>query len=751
MASPALGTALRLALLLGVLAVLASGPACVDDRDPADRRGDRDGRPRVVLRPGDSLLDLLPLARFEVEPGSGLPPSFGAAARTQFVLRTPKLPLVDWVRVTNPPKVWKQLMASFDDPPLWRAALPAVRDGQARPLRVLVDDVPCGSWDPATGPPPPGIVWWEHSLELLLAVSEQPPSGVSVDVAVDPMAELGPLARVDPSPSGHRARRELGDVTRPSVIVPPPGVLEFEIDELRACRLHVSLGMLDQAWAFFDDVFHRTLGLSDGAHFALEVNGERVFERTLDAGDLGRGWVDDVVDLSPWLGQALTLRLVTEPGPAGDPHFDWALWGDLRLRGGAHPAPARPHVVLIHVDTLRADRVGGADSRTPAIDAWAEQHAVRFDDAQAPAPWTLPSTVSMLTGLATHQHGAERSTHRVGAGAQLLAERLSAVGYETWGLAAGGYLRPQFGFDRGFDRYEIVDPKSLNFSSLLEHVGQRDSQRPLFLFLHTYHVHAPYRYVPEAGPPGYDGPLAGQDIDYENVFDPYRRGELDLSPADMAYVEALYDGHVRRMDAAVGELLQSLERQLAPEGLMLVLTSDHGEGFGEHDQVGHGAGLWNEQLSVPLLMRFPQGEPGRRDDPVTLMDIVPTLLEVLALPADTQLAGRGLAQLQPADRLRPASNFQRNIQRSVQVGSHKLVRETGPGQPARTWLFDLAHDAAERDDLHQAQPRVVESLSHGLRAWIEAHPAPQAAAAGEGDVGAELREQLRALGYLGDG
>jgi arylsulfatase A-like enzyme len=739
----ALGRAPRRALILGV-AVVVLVSACAPDESPA----------QLVLRPGDGLLDLLPWATFAVEPGSGLPPTFGAAARDRFVLRTPVLPRSAWTPVANPPPLWQELLAKHGSPPVWRAELPAVRDGETRPLRVFVQGVEPQPWDPGSGDPPPaGFVWWEHSLKLILSVGGEAPEGVAVDLHVDPLAELGPLARLDPSPLGHLGRRELGTVTRPSLLMPPPGVIEWRVAELQAERLHVSLGLLDRAWAFFDDAFHRTLGLSDGATFAVEVNGERVFERTLAADAVGGEWVDDVVDLSSFTGQPVTLRLVSEAGVAGDPVFDWALWGDLRLRGGAKAAPERPHVVLIHVDTLRADRVGGPDSRTPMIDAWAAAHAVVFEDAQAPAPWTLPSSVTMLSGLAVHQHGAERSTHSVGPGARLLSERLAELGYEGHGLAAGGYLRPQFGFDRGFDRYEVDRPKTLDFTPVTDALPGRSGSHPLFLFAHTYHVHAPYAFDAEWASPGYDGPFAGQDVDYPNVIDPYRRGELALTAADLAYMESLYDAHVRRMDRAVGALLQQLERSLGPEGLMLILTSDHGEGFGEHEQIEHGDGLWNEQLHVPLLVRFPDGAPGRRDDPVALQDIVPTVLDVLGLPADELLPGRSLRGELPEDRVRTARNVQKTLQRAVQVSGYKLLRERAHLADAeeQAWLFDLGADPGERQDLSADEPRIVESLARSLEVFEEEHPAPRAASVGGGELSQEIRAQLRALGYLGDG
>lgn len=744
----------RLALLLAAAAGACS-PAADD---------------RLVLEPGDGLLDLLPLARFERLPGGGLPAAHDTAGRARFILRTPVLPPAAWSPVDPPPPLWRELLATHGNPPLWHAALPATLAPGERPVRVAIHGRPVPDWTPGEGGIPLGFIWWEHSLGRLMAVGGERPVGVSVDLPVDPAAELGLLLPRDRTPAGHLARHALGDVTRPALLMPPPGVLALEVDELDAERLELSLGVVDRGWALMDDAFHRSAGLSDGVTFAVEVQpadgpAVRVSETLLGPEVVGRRWVDLRADLSPWRGQAVTIRLLSEPGHAGQADFDWALWGDLRLRGGDVERPERPHVALIHVDTLRADRVGGPASRTPRIDAWAARRAAVFRDAQAPAPWTLPSTASMLTGLAVHQHGVERGNRSLGPASRPLAERLAAVGYETWGLAAGGYLRPAFGFDQGFHRYRTAEPKNLDFRELEEAVSRRESNRPLFLFVHTYHVHAPFEHRAEWAPPEYAGPLAGRGVDHADVIDPFREGRLPLTPADVAYIAALYDGHVGVMDAAVGGLLEHLEAELGDEGLLVILTSDHGEAFVEHGVLGHGQALWDELLSVPLLVRFPHGRPALRDEPVSLLDLVPTVLDAAGLPPDPALPGHELAGRVPADRLRAARLDQDRWLECVVVAGRKLIEERdgkaerdGRGVPdgeaprvAPGKLFDLAADPGETRDLAVAEPRAVEALRARLAEYQASHPAPAAEVAGTGDLGQAVREQLKALGYVGDG
>lgn len=714
--------------------------------------------PPLVLEPGDGLLDVLPLARWSVEPGPGVPPSFQVHARGgALVLRAPKMPPEAWRPVETVPPLWRAMLEENGNPNVWRAELSARLAEGSRPARIQVAGQDLPTWTLGSGPLPDSFTWYEHSLGILMSVGPTPPLDVEVDVPVDLAGELGELWPRGKSPSEYTDRRILDEISRPALVLPPPGVLEITVTDLRAERLHLSLGVLDRAWALFDDAFHRTRGLSDGATFAVEItrggSTERIFERTVTADEVGGPWIDEVVDLSRWRGRPFVLRLVSEPGPSGDPSFDWMLWGDLRLRGGQTRRPERPHVVLLHVDTLRADRVGGEHSRTPQIDAWAAEHALVFQDALSPAPWTLPATVSMLTGLAVHQHEVERDGRTLGLGAQPLAERLRRAGYETFGLSSGGYLRPTFGFDQGFHRYATADPKNLNFEAVLEFAAQRDGNRPLFLFVHTYFVHAPYLFHPEHALPDYAGPLAGETVDYPNVIDPYRDGSLPLGSDDLAYVRSLYDGQVAVMDVAVGQLLEDLERELGHEGLVIVLTSDHGEAFAEHDIIGHGQDLWDELLSVPLIVRLPDGRPGVRTDPAALIDVVPTILAAVGLPPGDTLAGRSLTELQPRDRVRAARNSQSVLQQGVQVSGFKLLttQSMGADEVRTQRLFQLELDPGEHQDLSASEPRMLELLQAREQAWLKANPQPEGDLSGSGDVNADVAEQLRALGYLGDG
>jgi len=741
-----------LASLMGLL-FGACGPndASVDEASVTDSG-------RIVVRPGDGLIDLLSLSQWAVAPGLALPDALLQTVARGLVMRSPIVPATAWVRVPagEVPAVWGELMTEQGGGALWRAASPLPSLPLERPHRVFVDGQFQAEWNPGDERPMPSpFVTWDPPHGVLLCVGASPPSRVEFDIAVDPVAELGGLGQVAAPPASRLARHELGSVSRPALLLPPPGSIGFAIDELQAERLEVSLGLLNIGWAITPEgVVHRAQGLSDGATFAVDVITEdgvvtRAWSRFVPAEAVGGDWIDDVVDLTPWRGRNLILRLVSDAGPGANDAFDWCLWGGLRLRGQTTVVPERPHVVLIDIDTLRADRFGAA---MPKLAAWAEREAVVFEDARSTAPWTLPATASLMTGLAVHQHGVQLGSQALGEGLASLPERLARIGYETRAVAAGGYLRPAFGFDRGFERFQSVEPTSLDWNAELAHIARRDSERPLFLFLHTYRVHAPYPFDAQHASPGYDGPLAGSDVDHESVIMPFRQGELSLDGADGRYVASLYDGLVTGMDDAVAEFVTNLQRELDGQPVLIVLTSDHGEAFLEHGLLEHGQDLWNELLDVPLVVRFPDGRAARRDDPVSLLDVVPTVLDVVGAKADPTLPGHSLAAPVPADRVRVAFHQESSRMRAAEASGFKLIERVVPGGTGApvTELYDLARDPGELNDVSADLSERTAQLLKLLEAWQAQH-APPMTGVGSSDLDGDARDQLRALGYLGDG
>lgn len=291
-------------------------------------------------------------------------------------------------------------------------------------------------------------------------------------------------------------------------------------------------------------------------------------------------------------------------------------------------------VVLVSIDTLRADHLpawGYAGVLTPAIDALGRD-GVTFLDAWAHVPLTLPSHVTLFTGLLPNVHGVRDNLgYAMPPAAASLPALLKARGYATGAAVSSYVLRRETGLDRGFDAYDDKLPPGGGAQSVatVQRAGadttaaaldwlRAQAARPFFLFLHLYDPHEPYT------PP-----------------EPYR-----------SRFRLAYDGEIAASDAAVGGLVAELKRLGVYERALVVLTSDHGEGLGDHGEDGHGILLYREALHVPLIVKLPQGRRAgeRVEARVGLADVLPTLASLLELPTPADLPGRPLLSGAPAPR-----------------------------------------------------------------------------------------------------
>lgn len=401
------------------------------------------------------------------------------------------------------------------------------------------------------------------------------------------------------------------------------------------------------------------------------------------------------------------------------------------------PKTAR-HLVLVSIDTLRADRVGvysGGDL-TPTLDRIAKQGAYAVD-ATSHVPLTRPSHATMFAGVWPWQVGL-RDNLSAGAlpSTPLLAEILKGAGFRTAAFVSSIVLGSRGGFARGFDRYDESFPAGQHVAlDTLQRPGadvirdaltwlndQRGADR-LFLFVHLYEPHDPYE------PP---------------------------EPYASRYKDRLYDGEVAYADALVGRLDEALERLgLAPDTL-LVVTSDHGEGLGEHDETLHGFFVYQSTLAVPLILRGPGIVPGSQiKDTVGLVDLLPTAIDLLGLASPDELEPAGVS-LAPALRsgtappvrpqygesLVPLLHFGWSDLRVIRDGRWKYVLAPRPE------LYDLAMDPDEQHNLAVEQPTRTAAL-HGALAKLLDRERRDGAATTRVSVPLDLLERLGALGYVG--
>jgi choline-sulfatase len=395
-------------------------------------------------------------------------------------------------------------------------------------------------------------------------------------------------------------------------------------------------------------------------------------------------------------------------------------------RGGARIAHEAPPVVLISIDTLRADRLpayGYARGATPHIDAL-RADAVLFANAYTHVPLTLPAHVSLFTGALPPVHGVRDNLgYRLDAGKHpTLAQRLKERGYTTGGAVSAYVLRRETGIAHGFDFYEDVleAPEGVAAAGAVQRAGGETldrllpwftgvQARPFFLFFHLYEPHSPF------DPPA-----------------PFKQRHPDP-----------YDGEVAAADAIVGRLLDELRTRGLYERALIVLVSDHGEGLGDHGEEQHGILLYREALHVPLLVKLPGGR--RRGErvaaPVGLVDVLPTVAEVAGVDLPKGAAGRSLLQEIPSAPVYSETFYPRahlgwsELRSLVDARWHYI-------ESPRSELYDIAADPGERSDVIASEG----DTRHTLRDALYKIPA---AFMGPSEVRAEDRERLAALGYLG--
>jgi arylsulfatase len=366
--------------------------------------------------------------------------------------------------------------------------------------------------------------------------------------------------------------------------------------------------------------------------------------------------------------------------------------------------PARaPNVVLICLDTVRADHLGTYGYRratTPTLDALAARSLV-FADASATAGWTKPSVPSFLTGTYPSQHGVyEGSAHaEEGAVTDLLpeealtlAEVFRASGYRTAAFVHNAQLRAGNGFEQGFERYEEanLDAREIRWRSLdwLDRRPEDPRGAPFFLYLHFLDAHWPYpapeEWITRFAPAETTARFRGRES--KALYRAINDGEHLMTDEDRAALIALYDGALAYLDAELGHFLAGLALRGLADDTIVCIVADHGEEFGEHGKVGHGHGLWEPLLRVPWILHVPGSAPERRAAPVSLIDLFPTLLAAAGLAAPA--GHEGVNRLAEPDAARPVLAEHKAPDRyfqSLRDGSSKLQRRftppvTGPGE-----------------------------------------------------------------------
>jgi arylsulfatase A-like enzyme len=458
-----------------------------------------------------------------------------------------------------------------------------------------------------------------------------------------------------------------------------------------------------------------------------------------------------------------------------------ALVGIFAFGAGCGEATlARPNVLLITVDTLRADHLGAdfreAPSRswTPNLDALARVGTL-YENAMAPMPLTLPSHFSILTSRYPREHGVLNNALALGEAETTLPEILGAAGYRTGAFVSVSLLDAASGAAQGFQAFEApVDSRQRGgaetVSITLAWLATLDADDPFFAWVHLFDPHLPY-----APPPAFRdaaAPLAQElpEVDWPDFYAIARRNGGDIPRAVLDHARALYRGEVAYTDKTIGDLLEGLEAQGRRSGTIIVVTADHGESFENGVYFEHADSLYDGAIRIPLIVVWPPAfEPGARiATPVTSLDIAPTLLSVLGLEIPPNYSGIPLQEAatledryvliqhpfyQPV-RARNRPRRQAVI-RSVAGDplSEILVGEERVGIVGQSWklvrsrgvsaLYDRA--SGERVDLAADDDSLRNELDAILDRELEARPLR---ITDPTEINDQLLETLRALGYV---
>lgn len=466
----------------------------------------------------------------------------------------------------------------------------------------------------------------------------------------------------------------------------------------------------------------------------------------------------------------------------------------------------RPNVVVLLVDTLRADHLGTYGYGLPTsrhIDDLA-RNSVVFERAISQATYTKASVASLMTGTFVHRHGVISARDALGKELPTLAEELREHGYRTAAFSANPWITPEFRFDRGFDHFEsnrAIDVQLTAFYRLVRRVGsfiqprgggakaaswvlrisgepnpsnsrrdeiltngvirwldERNKEEPFFAYVHLIGPHDPYD-PPPASLKGFRDPAWGDQPG--RVKPPARVHSIfeaapTLDERGREMMVAQYNGAIAFVDGLVDQIEQALARHGVLEDTIIVLTADHGEEFYEHGNWGHGVRLYQEIVGIPLLFHYPRHlTPARRSDPAMLVDILPTIMGLVGVPADMpHVNGRNLfAAEQQSKPFAYAEYF------SVEGGSYasrmilrdgfKLIdtRDDARGEH-RQELYDLKTDPLEKRDL--VRDGTVETdaqlaeLEKVLKEFAKVAPKSQAPTV---DMQSGTEEILRNLGY----
>jgi arylsulfatase A-like enzyme len=445
--------------------------------------------------------------------------------------------------------------------------------------------------------------------------------------------------------------------------------------------------------------------------------------------------------------------------------------GALPGCGERHP----PDVVLITVDTLRADHLGAyvAGTDTPRLDAFARDATV-FERCAAPMPLTRPSHFSIFTSLYPREHGVLNNAMALPGETVTLTERLAGHGYRTGGFVGVELLGPGSGADQGFERFDFPQPKRERraeevVSRALTWVDELPTDEPFFLWVHLFDPHIPY-----GAPASFRAPRPGDAVELTlpDLVRIARQHDGDVPATTLEDAKRLYRGEVAYVDHWIGALLDGLRTRRSLDRTFVALTADHGECFENGVFFDHADCLWEPGIHVPLIVRYPPLLPSgvRIAEQVSLIDLMPTALRAAGIEPPAAGSGEGLETVRGAEdrqvlvqypfyqplaaKMRPK---RREALRSVagEPVVRVLVDVEKVGVVGREWkylrtgdnaeLYAMTPSPDERHDVAAREPAAAAQMKQALERQLQQHPLRLLSVP---EINERLLESLKALGYL---
>jgi choline-sulfatase len=557
-----------------------------------------------------------------------------------------------------------------------------------------------------------------------------------------------------------RTESAVGGVQRRALSVRTPTTLSFYVKVPPGGKLGFGVGVSGDK--------------PKSANAKVVVTPEDGKPKTLFSKALTASWQDEVVALDAYAGKLARIDLVAE-GEVGLGHVAWSTPALLipphKLE---KPSKTAKNVVVVLIDTLRARSLKafnpGARVKTPVLDALAREGAV-FDATQAPENWTKPSTASLLTGLFPSTHGTKTDAAALPKGATMLSEALKEAGFSTASFIANGYVSDKFGFNQGWDHYTnyIREKKNTDAENVFKEAGDwidKHKKERFFAYVHTIDPHVPYDPPEEFLSLYKKGEYAGQVSPRktpEQLAEAKRvPPKVTFNDADKQYLKDLYDGEVSYHDHYLGLFIDRLKTLGLYDDTVFVVTADHGEELDEHGSWGHGHSVYQELLWIPYIIRLPDVVPaGKRiSEAVSSMSIFPTVLEAVGVEPPNVLEDRsvlGWLRGGPQPPVPVAFSDFLDDRRVIRAGRWKLIL-----RGTNETMFDLGSDPTEQKELERAKypiPSRYTTMMLGQflgardkRSWLTGGRGQGVKLDKENaNIDETLREQLKAIGYAGDG